>query len=90
MADNGDIVNFTRDWPAPNINDAARGRFRLSQRPLGRRHLHRLSRSSADTGNDWLIYFGRRIETSDGRFLGVIHVGVSSAITARSTPASPR
>jgi diguanylate cyclase (GGDEF)-like protein/PAS domain S-box-containing protein len=75
IADNGDIVNFTRSWPAPNINDAHKEDFvYLSDHARNGTFVGSPQYSKA--GSDWLIYFGRRLETPDGRFLGVAHVGV--------------
>jgi diguanylate cyclase (GGDEF)-like protein/PAS domain S-box-containing protein len=75
IAENGDIVNFTRSWPAASINDGHKDDFvQLSSHLHSGTFIGRPEFSAA--GHDWLIYFGRRVETADGRFLGVAHVGV--------------
>ena len=75
VADNGDIVNFTRGWPAQNINDSHKDDFVYLSGHTGGGTFIGSPQFSAVAG-DWLIYFGRRLETAQGRFLGIVHVGV--------------
>ena len=75
MADNGDIVNFSRSWPAPNVNNSHEDDFvYLSGHSGPTTYIG--SPQLSNVTHEWLIYFGRRIETTEGRFLGVMHVGV--------------
>jgi diguanylate cyclase (GGDEF)-like protein len=75
LADNGEILNFSRSWPAPNVNDAHQDDFvYLSGHPGRGTYIGSPQRSNVS--HEWLIYSGRRIETTEGRFLGVLHVGV--------------
>jgi signal transduction histidine kinase/CheY-like chemotaxis protein/HPt (histidine-containing phosphotransfer) domain-containing protein len=76
VAANGDVVAFTRAFPAPPINLADRDYFQ-SQR--GRAGLPEfVSLPVRNKGNGaWTFYLSRRISAPDGRFLGVVLVGVS-------------
>ncbi len=75
LADNGDVVTYTRGWPARNINDAHRDDFvHLSGHETEGTFVG--SPQFSQVAQAWLIFFGRRLQTADGRFLGVAHVGV--------------
>ncbi|QJD92737.1 response regulator [Duganella dendranthematis] len=76
VAANGDIVNFSRSYPAPAINLADRDYFAAhrDQPQLG----VFVSRPVRNKGNgEWTFYLSRRISAADGRFLGLVLVGVS-------------
>lgn len=72
----GDVLNFTRSFPAPEINLADRDYFK-----------HHLLHDSAtpflslpvrNKGNQqWTFYVSRRLNDANGNFAGVILVGVS-------------
>ncbi|HEX5344526.1 MAG TPA: ATP-binding protein [Duganella sp.] len=73
----GQVINFTRSFPAPAINLADRDYFQAHRaRPeLG---LY-VSRPVRNKGNGaWTFYLSRRISAPNGGFLGVVLVGVSS------------
>jgi diguanylate cyclase (GGDEF)-like protein len=75
LADTGDIVSTTRSWPAVNANGSHKDDFvYLSTHPRDGTFIG--SPQYSAIGGDWLVYFGRRLETHDGHFLGVAHVGV--------------
>jgi signal transduction histidine kinase/CheY-like chemotaxis protein len=73
---NGDIVNFTRSYPAPGINLADRDYFKHHQRVVDPGVF--LSQPVRNKGNGkWTFYLSRRLNSPDGRFLGVVLVGIS-------------
>lgn len=73
----GNVVASTRAFPAVAINLADRDYF-LAQRDQARRgsFLGRPVRNRVN--GEWTFYLSRRISASDGRFLGVAVVGMSS------------
>ena len=76
IASNGDIVNFTRSFPAPAINLADRDYFKHHQHNVDPGVF--LSEPVRNKGNGkWTFYLSRRLNTPDGQFLGVVLVGIS-------------
>ncbi|WP_316410998.1 hybrid sensor histidine kinase/response regulator [Mesoterricola sediminis] len=76
VADNGDVINFTRSWPPPPINLADRDYFqaRRADPALG----EFISLPVRNKGNGkWVFYLSRRLEDPQGRFLGLVLVGMS-------------
>ncbi len=76
VAANGDMINFTRSYPAPPINLADRDYFQEHVRnpDLG---VH-ISKPFRNKGNGkWTFYLSRRLNGSAGEFIGVALVGVS-------------
>ncbi len=72
----GDIVNTSREWPAQNENISHEDDFIfLSENQNAKTYI------SLPVQNrrldETLIYFGRRISSPDGQFLGMIHVGMT-------------
>ena len=77
VAANGNVVNFTRSFPAPPINLADRDYFKAHfENP----DMHNfVSVPVRNRGNNkWTFYLSRRLDTPDGQFLGLILVGLSS------------
>ncbi|MBC7413787.1 MAG: response regulator [Herminiimonas sp.] len=73
---NGDVINFTRRFPAPAINLADRDYFkhhRDSRDPVV--FVSTPVRNKGD--GKWTFYLSRRLETGDGTFLGIALVGIS-------------
>lgn len=72
----GDVLNFTRAFPAPAINLADRDYFQHHRAHAdGAAFLSRPVRNKA-TGQ-WTFYISRRLQGPDGGFAGVVLVGVS-------------
>lgn len=76
VAANGDVINFTRSFPAPAIN--------LSDRDYFRTHRHTaaldifISEPVKSRANDKRIfYLSRRLNDSNGKFMGLVLVGIS-------------
>jgi len=76
VASNGDNINFSRSFPVTGINLAERDYFKahVADPKLG---VH-ISTSVRNKGNgQWTFYLSRRIENAEGRFLGLVLVGLS-------------
>jgi len=77
VAANGDVLNFTRAYPAPKINLADRDYFQehLKNANLG----VFISKPVRNKGNNqWTFYLSRRLNGAHGEFIGMVLVGVSS------------
>jgi len=76
IAANGDVINFTRSYPAPLINLSDRDYFLHHMRDDTTRPF--LSSPVRNKGNQtWTFYVSRRLNDDAGQFAGVILVGVS-------------
>lgn len=77
VAANGDVVNFTRSYPAPPINLADRDYFQAHVRNP---HLGvYVSVPVRNKGNgQWTFYLSRKLTGPHGEFLGLALVGFSS------------
>ena len=76
LAANGDLINFTRSYPAPPINLADRDYFEHHRKHPGAAPF--LSAPVRNKGNGrWTFYVSRRLDDNAGRFAGVLLVGVS-------------
>ncbi len=76
VARNGDIINFTRAYPAPPINLADRDYFKEHAKGDGADNY--VSISVRNKGNGaWVFYLSRRINDSHGSMLGLVLVGIS-------------
>ena len=77
VAANGDIVTFTRSFPAPAINLADRDYFQHHRNNVDPGVF--LSAPVKNKGNGkWTFYISRRLNNTEGQFLGVVLVGISS------------
>ena len=77
VAENGDVINFTRAFPAPAINLADRDYFK-AQSADSTVHTF-VSVPVRNRGNNkWTFYLSRRLDAPDGRFMGLVLVGLSS------------
>ena len=76
VAGNGDVLNFSRSFPAPPINLADRDYF---QAHLQNPHLGPfISTPVRNKGNGkWVFYISRRLQNPRGEFLGLVLVGIS-------------
>ena len=73
---NGDNINFSRAHPVPRINLAERDYFKAhrDQPHLG----DHISTAVRNKGNGkWTFYVSRRLDDAQGRFLGLVLVGLS-------------
>lgn len=77
VASNGDVINFTRAYPAPPINLSDRDYFKVhaSDPNVG----VFISAPVRNKGNGrWTFYLSRRLNGSRGEFIGMALIGLSS------------
>jgi signal transduction histidine kinase/DNA-binding NarL/FixJ family response regulator len=82
VAANGDVINFTRAFPAPQINLADRDYFQAHVRNprLG----VYISAPVRNKGNhQWTFYLSRKLTGPKGEFLGLALVGFSSTFLSQ-------
>ncbi|NMM26168.1 MAG: response regulator [Glaciimonas sp.] len=73
---NGDVITFTRAFPAPAINLANRDYFQHHRSNVDPAVF--LSQPVRNKGNSkWTFYISRRLNNVKGEFLGVVLVGIS-------------
>jgi diguanylate cyclase (GGDEF)-like protein len=71
----GNMLNMSREWPAPVINLAERDYFRYFSTTRDH-NLYISEPVIAKSGGLLTIYFVKRLETPDGKFAGIIYIGV--------------
>src|SRR5450631_332390 len=77
VANNGDVINFTRSYPAPPINLADRDYFKEHIQKVGADNF--ISSSVRNKGNGaWVFYISRRINDSRGSMIGLVLIGISA------------
>ena len=68
---NGDLINFSRTWPIPQINVADRDYFQAMRGdPTLQRFVSAPVRNRSN--HAWTIYLARRVSSSDGSFAGLL------------------
>ena len=78
VAANGDVINFTRSFPAPPINLSDRDYFQAHRD--NPKHAFFISTPVKNKGNGtWVFYLSRRLNDTSGRFMGLVLVGISVA-----------
>ena len=76
VAANGDVINFTREFPAPSINLSERDYFR-ERRDNPSLSIF-ISQAVPNKGNGkWVFYLSHRLNDPHGSFIGLILVGIS-------------
>ncbi len=76
VAENGDVINFTRSFPVPAINLADREYFKAQKDNL-KENLY-ISLPVRNKGNGkWVFYLTHRLHYRDGKFLGLVIIGIS-------------
>ena len=77
VADDGEVINFSRSFPPPPINLSDRDYFRIHQDDPTVGIF--ISNAVQNRGNKkWTFYISRRLNAPDGSFIGMILVGISS------------
>ncbi len=71
---NGDMINMTRVWPTPAVNVADRDYF-LNQKTSNSNELYVSEPAPNRVTGEQTVFFSRRIQSSDGEFLGVVWIG---------------
>src|SRR3981081_72669 len=76
LVDNqGDVVNLSREWPAPKVNISDREYFRYFAKTRDDKMYIAAPVSSRVSGRP-VIFFSKRISGPDGSFLGLVLVGL--------------
>lgn len=73
---NGEVINFSRSYPPPNINLADRDYFQWLSTHDDHEIFFSLPVQNKGNGK-WVFYLAKRVNGSKNQFLGVILVGVS-------------
>jgi diguanylate cyclase (GGDEF)-like protein len=68
---NGTLINFSRFWPAPQIDVRDRDFIRVLLAPNPPKSVISEPVQSKSTGK-WTIYFSRRFEAPDGTLIGIV------------------
>lgn len=75
----GEILNYSRNYPAPKINIADRDYFLNSQLSSGEGTFYSVPIQNR-TNNSWIFYLTRKLYSRSGEFMGLIVVGISSEV----------
>ena len=82
VANNGDVVNFSRSFPPPPINLAERDYFKAQAASNDAGNF--ISVSVRNKGNGkWVFYISRRINDRQGNMVGLVLVGISAEAFTR-------
>ena len=76
ISSDGQVVAFTRSYPAPPINLAERDYFAYHRDNAGT-ELHISAPVRNKINGKWTFYLSRRIDDAQGQFIGVVLVGLS-------------
>lgn len=76
VGSDGKVLNFSRSYPAPNINLADRDYFQYLQANDDSNTFYSAPVKNKGNGK-WVFYLARRVNGKGNEFLGVILVGVS-------------
>ena len=74
----GNLINFTRSWPPPKVNDADRDFVRDLLGPDALPWLVSSPMQSKSSGN-WTIYLSRRLTAPDGQLIGIVVATIEAA-----------
>ena len=72
----GSTINFSRSWPVPPLNIADREHFYVHQQDPAQGTFLSLPVRAKANGR-WVFYLSRRLNDAQGRFMGVVLVGLS-------------
>ncbi|MEQ1517301.1 MAG: ATP-binding protein [Usitatibacteraceae bacterium] len=76
VAENGDVINFTRAFPPPKINLADRDYFQEHKKNPAAGNF--ISNPVRNKGNGkWVFYISRRLNDAEGKFMGLVILGIS-------------
>ncbi|KIL97140.1 Signal transduction histidine kinase [Paramagnetospirillum magnetotacticum MS-1] len=78
VANNGDVVNFTRSYPPPPINLADRDYFKAHFADPDLKFFLSLPAKNRGTGR-WTFYLTRKIKNSKGHTIGLVLTGIESS-----------
>lgn len=72
----GGIVSSSRGWPAPTANVSHESHFVYLSDHVSKETFVSSPERSRVSG-EMMLFFGRRLDAPDGKFLGIAHVGVN-------------
>ena len=75
----GEIINYSRGYPAPKISVADREYFINAQSATNDKTFYSVPVQNR-TDNSWVFYQSRRINNRQGEFLGLAVIGISSDV----------
>ena len=75
---NGQLVNFSRSWPAPQVDVRDRDFIRELLAPNAPESFISAPVQSKTTGQ-WTIYRSRRFESADGKLIGIVLATIETA-----------
>jgi signal transduction histidine kinase len=78
----GDIINYSRAYPAPKINIADRDYFLNAQLGSGDTTFYSVPVQNR-FNQGWIFYLSRRVSNTKGEFLGLVIVGISSEVFSK-------
>ena len=78
VANNGDVINFTRSWPPPPINLADRDYFRSHFADPDLTMFLSVPVRNRGTGR-WTFYLSRKIKDPHGATIGLVLTGIESS-----------
>lgn len=78
----GEIISYSRSFPAPKINIADRDYFLNAQLGTGEGTFYSVPVQNR-FNQGWIFYLSRRVSNSKGEFLGLIIVGISSEVFSK-------
>lgn len=78
VASNGDVVNFTRSYPPPQINLSDRDYFKAQMADPALDVFLSVPVKNRGTGT-WTFYLARKIKSRDGAILGLVLAGIESS-----------
>jgi diguanylate cyclase (GGDEF)-like protein len=73
--DRGDVINFSREWPAPKLSISEREYFRHFAKLYDTKTYIARPLVSQISGRP-TIFFSRRLSAEDGSFLGLVQIGL--------------
>jgi diguanylate cyclase (GGDEF)-like protein len=73
---NGEVLNFSRSFPAPMINLKDRDYFEWMLSTDSKETYYGVPVQNKGSG-DWIFYFARRLQDQNNHFMGALLVGVS-------------
>ncbi len=75
----GNVINFTRSFPAPDINLSNRDYFQWLSKNKSNATYYSVPVQNKGNGN-WVFYLARRVNDKNNNFIGLALVGVSAKV----------
>jgi len=82
LDEQGNMITYSREFPAPQVNLADRDYF-IEQRDHPRLGVFVSAPVRNKANDEWTFYISRRLTGSDGEFIGIVQLGVSPAFYSK-------